>query len=510
MRFLNTPERTFLQAVSGLAYANPFLPDRTKHERRALGSDFVPSDPVWSVRVSNPEEPRVNAWRIHERMEALAPELRRRLPAGATAPETDLVLYEDAILYLLYYRYTNRFYAAAFGTAGAGWGVYRDFLGDWKSFFEIPGRQLPSVRDPLHTFACFVQIVRAFHYIFTHIVGNSLPAARLRSAVWQSIFTHDMRRYRRSLFDRMGDFPTLVTGPSGTGKELVARAIALSRYVPFDAGKLVFAADLTEQFYPINLSALAPTLLESELFGHRRGAFTGAWQDRRGWLETCHPLGTVFLDEIGELDPALQVKLLRVIETRTFQPVGDTASRRFQGKLIAATNRELPAAIGEGRFREDFYYRLCADQIVTPSLAEQLRDSPDVLREAILFLAQQVAGVEAESLAAQAEAWIHEHLGDDYLWPGNFRELGQCVRNILVRNDYRPAHRAEVPADGDLAAAVIAGALSAEDLLRRYTTLVYAQCGSYEEASRRLALDRRTVKAKIDPGLLAQLRRSVS
>src|SRR5262249_61527665 len=110
-----------------------------------------------------------------------------------------------------------------------------------------------------------------------------------------------------------------------------------------------------------------------ELFGHRRGAFTGAVQDRAGWLEVCPPLGTVFLDEIAEVEPAIQAKLLRVLQNRTFSRVGDTAIRRFKGKLIAATNRDLAVEIEARRFREDFYYRLCADVIETPPLAPQLR-----------------------------------------------------------------------------------------------------------------------------------------
>src|SRR5260370_14529610 len=202
-----------------------------------------------------------------------------------------------------------------------------------------------------------------------------MPAARLRAAVWQSIFTHDMRRYRRTLYARMRDFAEVGTGASGTGKELVAGAIAQSRYLPFDDKKLLFADDAAS-FFPINLSALSPTLVESELFGHRRGAFTGAVGDRKGWLETCTQFGSVFLDELGDLDPTIQVKLLRVIETRTFHAVGDTATRQFQGKLIAATNRDLAAGIRDARVREDLYYPLCSDHIATPSIAEHTAGAP--------------------------------------------------------------------------------------------------------------------------------------
>ena len=151
--------------------------------------------------------------------------------------------------------------------------------------------------------------------------------------------------------------------------------------MPFNQRTQSFADDGLTLFYPINISALSPTLVESELFGHRRGAFTGAVGDRKGWLETCPDLGSVFLDELGDLDAAIQVKLLRVIETRSFHAVGETAPSQFRGKLIAATNRDLAERIRSGQFREDLYFRLCSDQIVTPSLAEQIADSPEVRSE---------------------------------------------------------------------------------------------------------------------------------
>jgi transcriptional regulator with GAF, ATPase, and Fis domain len=115
-----------------------------------------------------------------------------------------------------------------------------------------------------------------------------------------------------------------------------------------------FADSRAETFLPVNIAALSPTLIESELFGHRRGSFTGAIADRKGWLEACPPSGSVFLDELGEMELAIQVKLLRVIETRRFSAVGDTALREFRGKLIAATNRDLPPEISAGGFARTY------------------------------------------------------------------------------------------------------------------------------------------------------------
>lgn len=497
-----------MQNVSLLGYANPFLPQRVELERAILGAEFVEGEPVWSYRAEHPE-PRANVWHIVAKLEPLVGQLGSRLRGGVAANHQDLALYEDAALQILYQRCYPKFYAAGFGSEQANpsrWRFYSEFLADWRDCFALEGVAFPNERDPRHTFACFRQIQRAFDITFRDIIGSSLPAARLRGAVWQSIFTHDMRRYRRTLFARMGEFATLITGPSGTGKELVARAIAESRYVPFDDRRLAFADDGEPAFLPINISALSPTLVESELFGHKRGAFTGAVADRKGFLETCGELGSVFLDELGDMDPAIQVKLLRVIETRSFHPVGDTAPRQFRGKLIAATNRDLPQAMRKGQFREDLYYRLCSDQITTPSLADQLAASPGVMRELVLYMARRVAGAEGDALAAEVLPWVAENLGADYRWPGNYRELEQCVKNVLIRRNYRPAALgADDPAD-EFASQARAGSLTAEELLTRYVTLVYSRTGSYEETARRLGLDRRTVKAKVDAALLARLR----
>ena len=501
MVFLASAERGFLRAASDLAFCNPFLPERILHERAALGAGFVADEPVWSFSVDEPERRRSNVWHIAARLEELCPRLRQKLATGCAASEADLVLYEDAVLNLLYQRYYPRFFEAGFGarkeSGAARWRFYEQFLADWRRFLAIDSRPLPSRYEPVHTFACFRQIQCAFERIFQNIIGNSMPAARLRAAVWQSIFTHDMRRYRRTLFERMGEFATLITGPSGTGKELVARAIAQSRYLPFDERRLTFPGDDAAPFFPINISALSPTLVESELFGHRRGSFTGAVGDRKGWLETCSELGSVFLDELGDLDIGIQVKLLRVIETRTFHPVGDTASRKFLGKLIAATNRDLAADIRKGRFREDLYYRLCSDQISTPPLAAQLADSPQMLRELVIYMARKVAGAEAEEFASEVVTWIEQNLGATYSWPGNYRELEQCVRNVLIRRNYKPSTPPAPPPEDELAQAFRSGNLTADELLCRYCASLYRQTGSYQETARRLGLDRRTVKAKI-------------
>jgi len=315
-----------------------------------------------------------------------------------------------------------------------------------------------------------------------------------------------MRRYRRSLYARMGDVATLVTGATGTGKELVARAIGLSRYIPFDEKRERFSGEAQAAFIGLNISALSPTLIESELFGHRKGAFTGAITDREGFLESCGPLGTVFLDEIGEIEPAVQVKLLRVIQLRTFQRLGDTQPRRFEGKLIAATNRDLAEEIRKGRFREDFYYRLCADSITTPALDEQLAADPGELQHLVRFISARVGSEEeADELASEVVRAIEVSPGRGYRWPGNFRELEQCVRSVMLRGSYRPASLPAADARQRIADGILTGTFTADDLLRNYCTLLYASTRNYSQVAERLGVDRRTVRAKVDETLLREL-----
>jgi hypothetical protein len=305
MAFLSAANRRFLEAVSHLLYANPFLPEMATYEQQALRGEAVKEGPLWSASVSDPDRVRENTWLVMKRLGPMMRTLHDDLAHGrAGVDEHELLLYEDGLLYYFYYRYYPEFLEATF--LGKRWGFYREFCEEWKHYFHIANVKLPTGHQAGHTFACYYQIIRAFHHIFDQIIGNSQPAARLRAAVWQSVFTHDIRRYRRTLYRRMSEFATLIMGPSGTGKELVARSIAMSRYVPFDENKLAFDEELTGLFFPINIAALPGTLVESELFGHKRGSFTGAVQDKRGWLEACPPLGAVFLDEIGELDLAIR------------------------------------------------------------------------------------------------------------------------------------------------------------------------------------------------------------
>ncbi|MHC4917748.1 MAG: sigma 54-interacting transcriptional regulator, partial [Planctomycetota bacterium] len=443
MAFMTASERRQVEIFARLANTNPFLGDWVELERAVLGDAAVEQGDVWSLQAGQAYE-RQNIVEMGRRMTALAEKLRERLEKGVRPSEKDLATYEEMVSFMLYERLSPAMLDLTRDSLegklkGRRLDFYDEFEREGRKYLSAGGIEPRTLAELPHLFACSFQVRRAFYHIFEKIVGASMPTARLRAAVWQSVFTHDMRRYRRGVYGRMGELTTLITGPSGSGKELVARAIAMSRYIPFDAKTRSFSEDVAGAFYPLDLSAMSPTLIEGELFGHKKGAFTGALADRAGPLELCPRLGSVFLDEIGELSPAVQAKLLRVLETRRFRRLGDSARREFRGKIMAATNRDLAAEMEAGRFREDLYYRLCSDTVRTPGLAERLADSPGELDNLVLHLSEQVAGgEEAPRLAEEVLGVIRTCLGPGYAWPGNIRELAQCVRNVLVRRDYCP------------------------------------------------------------------------
>ncbi len=211
------------------------------------------------------------------------------------------------------------------------------------------------------------------------------------------------------------DIPVLITGESGTGKELAARAVHNH------------SLRWQQSFIVENCGALPDELLESELFGYRKGAFTGAVEDRVGLFERANG-GTVFLDEIGEISPAFQVKLLRVLQEQEIRPLGSAETRKIDVRVIAATNKDLEAEVAEGRFREDLYYRLSTVTVHIPSLRDRRGDieplANALLRTAVTGLGKPCRGLSADALASMQA----------YHWPGNVRELQNEIQRMLVES----------------------------------------------------------------------------
>jgi transcriptional regulator with PAS, ATPase and Fis domain len=216
-----------------------------------------------------------------------------------------------------------------------------------------------------------------------------------------------------ALLDRIApsESTVLVQGENGTGKELVARAIHRG------------SSRAESPFVVTNCSAFNDNLLDSELFGHKRGAFTSANADKPGLFEVAD-LGTFFLDEIGDMSPTLQVKVLRVLQDGTFNRVGDTETRKVDVRIIAATNRDLRAMVADGRFREDLYYRINVINLTLPALRDRRDDVPLLVEH---FMARHRRGAKPKRLAADCAAMMLS-----YAWPGNVRELENEIERLVV------------------------------------------------------------------------------
>ena len=483
-------QRRFAEAVSAFVFGNPF------HSETSLKNLRLATTTAQRVRQTKGD----HGASIPEPLD-LVVDTAAGLLDGLSVDDhcgklndSEFSLYQDLVLFVMYYRFRDRF-QQTIDRSDKQIDYYDDFCDQWNRYWADELIDRPPSYEAAHVFACLFQIRRAHHHIDQFIWGESPAIGQLRATIWESIFTHDFRRYGLLLYDRMEEVTTLVLGPSGSGKELVARAIGMSRHIKFDASSREFVEQFGGAFNPVNISALPATLVESELFGHKKGAFTGASKDHDGWFSECQQGHSVFLDEIGELSPEIQVKLLRVVQNREFCRIGETTSIPFSGKLIVATNRDLGHEIDEGRFREDLYYRLCSDVIRTPSLREQVSHDPKQLigfaqRIALQHLANEAA---AKDIAKDAFDWIEREMGFGYEWPGNFRELEQCVWNVLIRKSYRPINRGTLESDPTIEA-IRSRRATAAQVLAHYCAAIYTQTGSYAAAAKIVQLDQRTVK----------------
>jgi len=346
-------------------------------------------------------------------------------------------------------------------------------------------------------FSLFFQMRRAFYFI-DQIVGESACMKDLRRDLWNNIFTNDIGLYEKHLWNRMEDFSTMLLGETGTGKGMAAGAIGRSGYIPYDERSGCFAESFTKAFVSLNLSQFPEQLLESELFGHKKGAFTGAIEGHDGIFARCSPYGSIFLDEIGDVSVPVQIKLLKVLQERTFSPVGSHQQHRFSGRVIGATNREIDVLRENGDFRDDFYYRLCSDIIHVPPLRQRLREDPGELKRLLKVNVQRILGNASPALVEDILKKIKQSIPADYHWPGNVRELEQCVRRVLLKQHYEGDYvRKDQNSRNDLLAEIAAGTLKGNDLMSCYCKMMYEKLGSYEAVARRIDMDRRTVKRYI-------------
>ncbi len=313
-----------------------------------------------------------------------------------------------------------------------------------------------------------------------HRLQDEIRSLRKQIAVSRTkteiITRNPVMRQQIELAKQVADSPltVLIEGESGTGKELVGQ------YIHEQSQRS------DRPFLKVNCAALAENLLESELFGHVKGAFTGAIKDRKGRFEAADG-GTIFLDEIGDIPPASQVKLLRFLQHREFERVGDSVTRKVDVRVIAATNRNLSESLKEGSFREDLYYRLNAVRISLPPL----RERPEDIILLIYHFLRKLSQANTPDISPDALALL-----TGYRWPGNVREMENVMeRAILLARDGRiePAH---LPPELQITDESPAGLLSLEMIERRHIAKVLSLVTDLDEASRILDIDPATLWRK--------------
>jgi DNA-binding NtrC family response regulator len=479
---------SFFEDVSSAAFANPFGKQRENLDLRIGGSSAeIAAGPALKAALA----------RIGEKIDGIS---GGGFPGRHEGRRREIL--RSVILFHVFHKYIDRFddhIKAQERKGGAPHPV--DFAGEAL-------RDLMSFgfgeAEALKLFAFFFQLRRGFYFIRNGLTGSSPSMAELRMHLWNAVFTSDMKWFEERFWLKMEEFSLLLVGETGTGKGAAASAIGKSGFIAFDPAKNAFSESFSRNFVAINLSQYSESLIESELFGHKKGAFTGAIEEHEGLFSRCVPHGTIFLDEIGDVGVSVQKKLLHVLQDRVFFPVGSHSPKNFRGRVVAATNQPIIKLLREGKFREDLYYRISSDVITMPPLRHRLKEDPgelDLLLESILKRLTGICGEEEFHFIKNA---LQRDAGPDYSWPGNVRELEQAVKRIIITGGYKP--QSPEPEEGDgMDYATLErfreGKFTADELLEKYMAMLYDKYGSYEEVARRAGIDRRTAKKHVMKGL---------
>ena len=484
---LSSSDRAFFALVTRAAFSNPFTEERAVMDRQLADVDAVAGTQDTMPAVVHAVARRVEALERED-----AADIRRY-----SAEDQQVLRY--ALLFDAFHRYADAFdtYILKDLAAGDGNGPV-PFARDALNMLAARGF---SASIACGYFSMFYQLRRAYYFIDQSMIGRTPIMNEFRRRLWDNVFTHNIQWYERHLWNRMEDFSTLILGETGTGKKAAAAAIGKSCFIPFDENKLRFARSISRTFVSINLAQFPETRIESEMFGQRKDALADAVDPHVGILSRCCPHGVLFLDEVHALSPTVQLTLLQVLQERTFSPVGSHEHKRFQGRVIAATNRAPNELRREGRMRQDFYYRLCADVITAPPLRDRLREDPGELDVLTSYILQRQLGMTAPDVLQQVRDALNRSPGKDYAWPGNVRELGQAIRRILLTGHYE-GDAAGATHDGSEEARLINGihngSFTATGLQAHYCALLYERFGTYGEVARRTGLDWRTVKKYVD------------
>jgi len=487
---MSSEDRNFFSLVADAIYLNPFEEKRSQTLKKI--EPEIQLDPI-----SNIFRIRDIADSLNQRIEKLE---AKGLKSLQDFQETDRTIMLFVFLLQIYIRFESEMNRLIQEQSRQGAESLKvQFAPEWLSQMKKRGY---TAKESVLYFELANQMHRAFFFITQELQGNSISMQRLRIALWNNIFTCDVLTYVQHLWNRMEDFSTLLLGETGTGKGSAAIAIGRSAWIPFDSKTNKFRFSFMETFSNINLSQFPESLIESELFGHKKGSFTGATSDYKGVFECCSPHGALFLDEIGEVSVPVQIKLLKVLQDRVFTPVGSYIPKRFEGRVIAATNLSIENLLGKNHFREDFFYRLCSELITVPPLCQRIKENPEELNLLVGLLTERITGEKEPKLAGTILEILDRDLPPNYSWPGNVRELEQAIRRIILNRSYSgKLWEPKMGIEEQLIEGIKAGSLNADDLLGYYCALLYQRFGKFEDVAKYTELNWRTAKKYIQSKL---------
>ncbi len=355
-----------------------------------------------------------------------------------------------------------------------------------RTFAALPGSRATYLRLVLAAGRCF--------HGLTAVRGSSRAMQEVRRATWSACFGESLQ-HALHLESVIRDHDVLILGETGTGKEAIANAILDATPGGADGKPAARAA--------LNVAAVPETLVESELFGHVRGAFTGAQRDRTGAIRIASG-GCLFLDEVGDLAGTAQVKLLRVMETDKIRPLGADRIYDVDVRYVAATHRDLAGMVERGQFRRDLYGRLAGNVVTLPPLRERPEDIEEI---ALAFMEQQMGDRSGALETKRIDRWIRSHEAQGYSWPGNVRELQNALRNLMLGLDSgiaRSGMGRQAAQAGRAERNVISDPIATCQASLREANAWYVQRviehtdGNIAAAARILGVDRATVRRRLD------------
>ena len=421
MKSLSATQKNFLNTVQKIVFSNPY-----GEECRQACLEFS------NNKISRPADLLESA---SSQVDQLLGKLKKESNMDlALYSEDDRWLLHHGVLFLCHNRFASHFVKLIEEQHRQGSSnVKVSFAADALGMMTRAG--MASVIAQRY-FAFFYQIQRAQYFLNKTLIGESPSIDRLRHDLWNTVFTHDFKLYEQFLWESIKSVSTVFVGESGSGKATAAKAVVCSGFVPFEDKTMTFIEPFIGFFKSVNLAQHSGVRLESELFGHQKGAYAEAVENYQGVLNRCSSHDVIYLDDMTMMPVSVQAKLSNVLQQRTFTPVGSHTQQTFDGRIMASSRKSSKELLKSGELREDLYYQLCVNEIHIPPLRQRFKEMPAEFELMIRHVIKQFTGQDSDDLVGRVIEGLHDHVSPGYAWPGNISELEQIVKKILLVKNY--------------------------------------------------------------------------